>query len=313
MIEIKNLIKSFGSNNVLKGVNLKLETSKTTVVIGSSGCGKSVLLKHIIGLLKPDEGEILINGNDITKMKGKELYEMRNRFGFLFQSAALFDSMTVAENVGLGLVENNHMSPSQIKAIVDEKLELVDLQSTQNLKPSELSGGMKKRVGLARALACNPEFILYDEPTTGLDPITASSIDQLIHSLAINPKLKVTSIVVTHDIFSVYAVADRVAMMHDGVIHFEGTPEELENTTDHIVRDFLERTEKRLERKCPSCCGQISCAHHRSRLSDKSYAVAANHGKSGNLGSGYDRIHTEIPPELDSVQLQSELRSLITY
>jgi phospholipid/cholesterol/gamma-HCH transport system ATP-binding protein len=249
MIEIKNLKKSFGENYVLKGVNLKLERGKTTVIIGSSGCGKSVLLKHTIGLLKPDEGEVLIDGKDITKMKGKELYAMRNRFGYLFQSSALFDSMTVAENVGLGLVENNHMSPEEIKAIVDEKLELVDLQGTQNLKPSELSGGMKKRVGLARALACNPEFILYDEPTTGLDPITSSSIDQLIHLLAMNTKLKVTSIVVTHDIFSVYTIADRVAMMYDGIIHFEGTPEELENTSDHIVREFLERTEKRIEKK----------------------------------------------------------------
>ncbi|MGA2669040.1 MAG: ABC transporter ATP-binding protein [Ignavibacteria bacterium] len=243
MIEIKNLIKSFGANHVLKGVNLNLEKGKTTVIIGSSGCGKSVLLKHIIGLLKPDKGEVLIDGRDIAKMKGKELYEIRNRFGFLFQSSALFDSMTVAENVGLGLVENNHLLPEQIKAIVDEKLGLVDLDGTQNLKPSELSGGMRKRVGLARALACNPEFILYDEPTTGLDPITSSSIDQLIDSLAKNTKLKVTSIVVTHDIFSVYSVADRVAMMYDGVIHFEGTPLELENTSDRIVRDFLERTE----------------------------------------------------------------------
>jgi phospholipid/cholesterol/gamma-HCH transport system ATP-binding protein len=249
MIEIKNLIKSFGANHVLKGVNLNLEKGKTTVIIGSSGCGKSVLLKHIIGLLKPDEGEILIDGRDITKMNGKELYEIRNRFGFLFQSSALFDSMTVAENVGLGLVENNHLLPEQIKAIVDEKLSLVDLDGIQNLKPSELSGGMKKRVGLARALACNPEFILYDEPTTGLDPITSSSIDQLIDSLARNTKLKVTSIVVTHDIFSVYEVADRVAMMYDGVIHFEGTPLELENTSDRIVREFLERTENHRGRK----------------------------------------------------------------
>jgi phospholipid/cholesterol/gamma-HCH transport system ATP-binding protein len=244
MIEIKNLKKAFGTNQVLNGLNLKLERGKTTVIIGSSGCGKSVLLKHIIGLLRPDEGEILIDGRDITKMKSKELYEIRNRFGFLFQSSALFDSMTVAENVGLGLVENNNMPPEQIKAIVDEKLELVDLSGTQEMKPSELSGGMKKRVGLARALACNPEFILYDEPTTGLDPITSSSIDHLIDTLAKNPKLKVTSIVVTHDIFSVYTIADRVAMMYDGIIHFEGTPEELENTTDHIVREFLERTER---------------------------------------------------------------------
>jgi phospholipid/cholesterol/gamma-HCH transport system ATP-binding protein len=245
MIEIKNLHKSFGENQVLKGVNLNIETGKTTVVIGSSGCGKSVLLKHIIGLLKPDEGEIYIDGEEITRMEEKELYRIRNKFGFLFQGSALFDSMTVAENVGLGLSENTNKPQDEIDRIVAEKLELVDLSGTENLKPSELSGGMKKRVGLARALACNPEFILYDEPTTGLDPVTSDSIDQLIGSLAKNPKLQVTSIVVTHDIFSVYRVADTVAMMYDGVINFEGTPQELESTSDKIVREFLERTEGR--------------------------------------------------------------------
>ncbi|MGH2575505.1 MAG: ABC transporter ATP-binding protein [Ignavibacteria bacterium] len=222
-------------------MNLNIEKGKTTVIIGSSGCGKSVLLKHIIGLLKPDEGEILIDGEDITKMSEKELYRIRNKFGFLFQSSALFDSMTVAENVGLGLVENNGLPQGEIDKIVAEKLELVDLEGIQNQKPSELSGGMKKRVGLARALACSPEFILYDEPTTGLDPITSVSIDALIDNLA--KKLKVTSIVVTHDIFSVYQVADTVAMMYDGVIHFEGSPKELETTKDSIVREFLERTD----------------------------------------------------------------------
>jgi phospholipid/cholesterol/gamma-HCH transport system ATP-binding protein len=243
MIEIKNLHKSFRDNHVLKGVNLNIEKGKTTVVIGASGCGKSVLLKHIIGLLKPDKGEIWIDGEEITRMNEKELYRMRNKFGFLFQGSALFDSMTVAENVGLGLSENTNKPQDEITKIAAEKLELVDLSGTENLKPSELSGGMKKRVGLARALACNPEFILYDEPTTGLDPVTSDSIDNLIGSLAKNPKLQVTSIVVTHDIFSVYRVADRVAMMYDGVIHFEGTPQELESTSDKIVREFLERTE----------------------------------------------------------------------
>jgi phospholipid/cholesterol/gamma-HCH transport system ATP-binding protein len=243
MIEIKNLKKSFGKKQVLRGVNLNIDKGRTTVIIGSSGCGKSVLLKHIIGLLYPDEGSILIDGEDITKMDEKELYRTRNKFGFLFQSAALFDSMTVAENIGLGLVENNNIPQVEIDRIVTEKLELVDLGGIENLKPSELSGGMKKRVGLARALACNPEFILYDEPTTGLDPITSDSIDSLIDSLARNEKLKVTSIVVTHDIFSVYEVADRVAMMYEGIIHWEGTPRELQMTEDKIVRDFLERAD----------------------------------------------------------------------
>jgi phospholipid/cholesterol/gamma-HCH transport system ATP-binding protein len=248
MIEIKNLKKSFGRNAVLRGVNLNIEKGKTTVIIGASGCGKSVLLKHIIGLLRPDEGEVWIDGEEITKMHEKELYIIRNKFGFLFQGAALFDSMTVAENVGLGLSENTNSTQEEINKIVAEKLGLVDLEGIENLKPSELSGGMKKRVGLARALACSPEFILYDEPTTGLDPVTSSSIDQLIDSLAKNEKLKVTSIVVTHDIFSVYEVADTVAMMYDGIIHFEGTPEELEKTDDKIVREFLERTESHFKK-----------------------------------------------------------------
>jgi phospholipid/cholesterol/gamma-HCH transport system ATP-binding protein len=243
MIKITNLKKSFGKKQVLRGVDLNIVKGKTTFIIGSSGCGKSVLLKHIIGLLKPDEGSVIINGEDITKMNDKDLYRVRNNFGFLFQSSALFDSMTVAENIGLGLVENNNMPQDQIDKIVSEKLSLVDLEGIENLKPSELSGGMKKRVGLARALACDPEFILYDEPTTGLDPITSDSIDRLIDSLAKNKKLQVTSIIVTHDIFSVYEIADTVAMMYDGKIHWEGTPEELQMTDDRIVREFLERTD----------------------------------------------------------------------
>jgi len=247
MIEIKNLKKSFGTKQVLKGVNLNIETGKTTVIIGSSGCGKSVLLKHIIGLLKPDEGEVLVDGENVSKMNEKDLYRMRTKIGFLFQSAALFDSMTVGENVGVSLKENTKMPQDEINKIVSEKLALVNLQGTEKLMPSELSGGMKKRVGLARAFATNPQYILYDEPTTGLDPITSDTIDNLIHSLAKNEKLKVTSVVVTHDIFSVYEVADCVAMMFEGIVHFEGTPHDLETTTDPIVREFLERTDK--ERK----------------------------------------------------------------
>lgn len=243
MIEIRNLKKNFGKNQVLRGVSLEIEKGKTTVIIGASGCGKSVLLKHIIGLLKPDSGEVFIDGEEITKMSEKEVYRIRNKFGFLFQGAALFDSMTVGENVGLGLVENTDTPPAEISRIIKEKLSLVNLSGTENLMPSELSGGMRKRVGLARALACNPEFILYDEPTTGLDPITSEAIDRLIDSIAKNKELSVTSIVVTHDIFSVYEVADHVAMMYEGVVHFEGTPRELMETTDPEVREFLERTE----------------------------------------------------------------------
>jgi phospholipid/cholesterol/gamma-HCH transport system ATP-binding protein len=243
MIEIKNLKKSFGKKQVLRGVNLNIEKGKTTVIIGASGCGKSVLLKHIIGLLKPDSGDVFIDGEEITKMGEKEVYRLRNKFGFLFQGAALFDSMTVGENVGLGLVENTNTPQEEINRRIKEKLSLVNLAGTENLMPSELSGGMRKRVGLARALACNPEFILYDEPTTGLDPITSEAIDRLIDSIAKNKELSVTSIVVTHDIFSVYEIADHVAMMFEGVVHFEGTPRELNLTTDPEVREFLERTD----------------------------------------------------------------------
>jgi phospholipid/cholesterol/gamma-HCH transport system ATP-binding protein len=245
MIEIRNLKKSFGEKEVLKGVNLTIEEGKTNVIIGASGCGKSVLLKHIIGLLKPDEGEILIDGIDITKLNEKEIYDVRKKFGFLFQSAALFDSMTVGENVGIALRENTNMTKGEISKVVAEKLALVNLPGTENLTPAELSGGMKKRVGLARALATNPQYILYDEPTTGLDPITSETIDQLMDSVAQNKQLKVTSIIVTHDIFTVYEIADKVAMMYDGVVHFNSTPEELRTTNDLIVREFLERTDEK--------------------------------------------------------------------
>ncbi|MBZ0201595.1 MAG: ABC transporter ATP-binding protein [Ignavibacteria bacterium] len=245
MIEIKNLKKRFGKNEVLRGVNLKIEEGKTTVIIGASGCGKSVLLKHIVGLLKPDEGSILIDGEDITKMNEKEIYKMRKKFGFLFQSAALFDSMTVGENVGIALVENTDIPKPEILKTVSEKLRLVNLPGTENLMPSELSGGMRKRVGLARALSTNPQYILYDEPTTGLDPVTAETIDELMESVAMNEELKVSSIIVTHDIFTVYEIGDIVALMYDGIVHFHGTPDELRVTNDPIVRQFLERTDEK--------------------------------------------------------------------
>lgn len=244
MIEIKNLKKSFGSKVVLAGVNLKIDDGMTTVVIGASGCGKSVLLKHVVGLLRPDSGNILIDGEDITAMNEKQVYAIRKKFGFLFQSAALFDSMTVGENVGISLRENTNTPKAEIDKIVSVKLGLVNLPGTEGLMPAELSGGMKKRVGLARALAADPEYILYDEPTTGLDPITSETIDELMDSVAKNKELKVTSIIVTHDIFTVYEIADRVAMMYEGVVHFEGTPAELRTTNDPIVREFLERTDQ---------------------------------------------------------------------
>ncbi|MBK6536953.1 MAG: ABC transporter ATP-binding protein [Ignavibacteria bacterium] len=244
MIEIKNLKKKFGDKEVLRGVNLRIENGVTLVIIGRSGCGKSVMLKHIIGLLKPDEGTVSIEGNDITKMNEKEIFEIRKKFGFQFQGSALFDSMDVEENIGLALKENTRMTKKEIDEIVAEKLELVGLPGIQKMRPSDLSGGMKKRVSLARSLATNPEYILYDEPTTGLDPVMSDQIDDLIKDLS--DKLKVTSVVVTHDIFSVYDVADRVAMMHEGKIYFEGTPKELTETNDELIRDFLNRTDKRI-------------------------------------------------------------------
>ena len=244
MIEIRNLWKQFEENKVLQGVDLAIPPGETIVVIGKSGCGKSVLLKHIIGLMIPDQGEVLFKGRDIFKMTKKELYSIRKNFGFLFQGAALFDSMNVEENVGLGLKENTKMTASEISKVVEEKLDLVGLPGIQKMSPSDLSGGMKKRVSLARALATNPGYILYDEPTTGLDPVMSDAIDELIKELA--EKLKVTSVIVTHDIFSVYDVADKVAMMVDGKIYFHGTPRELIQSQDPIIRNFLNRTDKKL-------------------------------------------------------------------
>ncbi len=209
------------------------------VIIGRSGCGKSVLLKHIVGLMKGDEGEVKVDGQVISSMSRKELYKIRTKFGYLFQGAALFDSMTVGENVGLALRENYQMSEERIREIVAEKLALVGLPNIEHMKPSELSGGMRKRVGLARALATNPEYIFYDEPTTGLDPIMSDAIDTLIKELA--QKLRVTSVVITHDIQSVYKVADRVAMMHEGKIYFIGSTKDLAETQDPIVRNFVDR------------------------------------------------------------------------
>jgi len=243
MIEIKDLHKSFGKNNVLRGVNLNIETGETIVVIGKSGCGKSVLLKHIVGLIMPDSGFIKVEDQTVNELNIKDLYKLRKKFGFLFQGAALFDSMTVEENISLALNESdNGYTTQEIKKLVAEKLEMVELPGTQNLKPAELSGGMKKRVGLARALITNPDYILYDEPTTGLDPIMADSIDILIKDLT--EKLNVTSIVVTHDMYSVKNVANKVAMMNDGKIYFIGSQKDLINSDDPIIQEFIKRTEE---------------------------------------------------------------------
>ncbi|RJP76412.1 MAG: ABC transporter ATP-binding protein [Candidatus Zixiibacteriota bacterium] len=239
MIEIRNLVKSFGPQKpVLRGVNLVIRTGESVVIIGRSGCGKSVMLKLITALMPPDSGQVLIDGEDLVTLQEQDVYRVRQKFGVLFQSAALFDSMTVYENIALGLWEHTTKSEEEISRIVAEKLALVDLPGTENLKPAELSGGMKKRVGLARAIAMSPEYVLYDEPTTGLDPINADVINNLI--IRLNERLKVTTIVVTHDMTSAYKIADRIVMLHRGVIIFDGTPDQVRNTTDEVVRQFIE-------------------------------------------------------------------------
>ena len=242
MIEIQNLHKSFGNNKVLQGVNLEIDTGETLVIIGRSGCGKSVLIKHIVGLLYPDEGHVKVEGKIVDEMNMKELYQLRTKFGFLFQGSALFDSMTVEENISLPLVESGRRyTLAELDKNVAEKLEMVGMSGVQKMKPAELSGGMKKRVALARALITNPDYIFYDEPTTGLDPIMSDSIDELIKELT--EKLNSTSIVVTHDMYSVKNVANQVAMMHEGKIYFLGTPSELLSSKDQTIKDFIQRTE----------------------------------------------------------------------
>ncbi len=238
MIEIKDVHKDFGENQVLRGVDLDIQKGETTVIIGRSGCGKSVLLKHIIGLLKPDRGQVLVDGEDITAYNDGQLNQMRQKFGMLFQGSALFDSMTVDENVGLGLREHTKMPEVEIKEKVTKTLKLVGLSGIEEKKPAELSGGMRKRVGLARAIAMDPEYVLYDEPTTGVDPIMADVINELIVSC--RDALSITSIAVTHDMTSAYKIADRIAMLYEGKIIFVGTPDETKDTDHPVVKQFIE-------------------------------------------------------------------------
>ena len=237
MIEVINLCKSFGQKKVLDNININFETGHTTVVIGRSGCGKTVLLRHIIGLLKPESGQVLIDGHDITKLSGKGLNKIRMKFAMLFQGAALFDSLTVGENVGFMLTEHTKTTEDEIRKRVAECLEMVGLKGIENLMPAELSGGMKKRVGLARALCVNPEIILYDEPTTGVDPIMGDAINDLIKEL--HNRIKMTAIVVTHDMTSAYKVANKIAMLYKGKIIFEGTPDQIKNTDNPVVYQFI--------------------------------------------------------------------------
>jgi phospholipid/cholesterol/gamma-HCH transport system ATP-binding protein len=238
MIEVRGLQKSFGAHRILDGVSFRIEKGESVVIIGRSGCGKSVLLKQLIGLLEPDAGEVLIEGENIVGMNERELMRVRQRFGMLFQGAALFDSMTVAENVGFAFRQDRSLSREEVTRKVGEALEMVDLPGTESKKPSELSGGMRKRVGLARAIVYQPEIVLYDEPTTGLDPIVSDSIDQLI--LRVRDRLNVTSVVVTHDMRSARRVGHRILMLHDKKVYAAGTPEDIFRSEDPVVKQFIE-------------------------------------------------------------------------
>ena len=237
MIQIEKLHKRFGAATVLDGVDLTIRTGESVVIIGQSGCGKSVLLKHIVALLRPETGRVIIDDTSIFDLSRDELMEFRKRVGVLFQSGALFDSMTVADNVGFCLKESIRLKPDRIKEIVDEKLALVGLSDIGDKIPAEISGGMKKRVALARAIAAEPQILLYDEPTTGLDPITADVINELI--VDVNKKLGVTSIAVTHDMASAYKIADRIVMLYQGTIIWDGSPAEIRATTDPVVKQFI--------------------------------------------------------------------------
>jgi len=238
VIELRDVYKRFGPVQVLDGVSLKLRGGQTTVIIGESGVGKSVLLKHMVGLLRPDAGEVFFRGRRIDNLPEKELVDVRRRFGFLFQLGALFDSMTAGENVAFPLYEHTDYPPEQIARIVAEKLHMVGLDGIESKKPAELSGGQRKRVALARAIALEPEVILYDEPTTGLDPVRADVINELI--LKLKRELQVTSVIVTHDMASAYKVADRIVMLHEGRFIADGTPDQIRHSPDPRVQRFIQ-------------------------------------------------------------------------
>ena len=238
MIEFADLHKAFGANRVLEGFTLTVADGETMVVIGYSGTGKSVAIKHVVGLLEPDAGHVAVDGRVVAELSRPDLTALRATIGFVFQFAALFDSMTIADNVALGLRRRRGLDEAAIASRVAESLALVDLAGTERLMPAELSGGMRKRVGLARAIALRPKYLLYDEPTTGLDPVTAAVIDQLI--VRTREALGVTSIVITHDMRSAYAIGDRIAMLYRGRIRQVGTVDEIRATTDPVVRQFIE-------------------------------------------------------------------------
>ena len=244
-IILKDVHKAFGENKVLRGFSLEVHPGETLAIVGQSGTGKSVALKHVVGLLKPDRGEIWVDGLNLGEMSTEELNQVRRKVGYVFQFAALFDSMTLFENVGMGLQRVSGMTEDSIRTRIRESLALVDLEGYEDRYPAQLSGGQKKRAGLARAIATQPDYLLYDEPTTGLDPVTTTVIDRLI--IRTREELKVTSVLITHDMDSAYRVADRIGMLYEGVIRFMGTPAEVQGCPDPVVRGFIEGKPELLE------------------------------------------------------------------
>ncbi|OGW75540.1 MAG: ABC transporter ATP-binding protein [Omnitrophica bacterium RBG_13_46_9] len=236
-IKAENIVKKFGSRTVLNGIDLEIYKGETFVIMGGSGCGKSTLLRHLIGAIRPDSGKVYLLGKDIVDLPEDEMDKVRKRIGMSFQGSALFDSMTVGENVSLSLREHTKLEESVINIVVKMKLELVGLRGFEDLMPSQLSGGMKKRVGLARAIAMDPEIVFYDEPTAGLDPIVAGVIDKLI--LDLSKKLSITSVVVTHDMGSVFRIADRIAMLYEGRVIEVGTKDEMQHSKNQLVQQFI--------------------------------------------------------------------------
>jgi len=238
MIEVCELRRGFGSHMILDGVSFRIEKGESVVIIGRSGSGKSVLLKHLIGLLKPSAGKVLIDGENIVPMNERQLLRVRRKFGMLFQGAALFDSMTVAENVGFAFRRERSLPEREIARKVREALEMVELPGIEHRRPSELSGGMRKRVGLARAIIYQPQIVLYDEPTTGLDPVVSDSIDKLI--ARVRDCLDVTTVVVTHDMRSARRLGQRILMLHEKRIYTSGSGEEIFASTDPVIRRFID-------------------------------------------------------------------------
>ncbi len=238
MISFSNVYKSFGAKHVLNGFSLDVVEGETMVIIGFSGSGKSVAIKHVVGLLMPDSGDVVVDGISVPRLNRRELYQLRARLAYVFQFSALFDSMTIGDNIAMGLRHQTDLNASEIEARVEEALEMVDLPGISQRLPAELSGGMRKRVGIARAVALRPKYILYDEPTTGLDPVTSAVIDDLM--LRMQRQLGVTSIVITHDMRSAYTVGTRIAMLYEGRVRQVGTVAAIQQTTDPVVRQFIE-------------------------------------------------------------------------